>query len=387
MKRALVLGGAGAVCRETTRDLARQDVFDEVVIAEGDLAAAERLLAELGDHRLRPASLNADDAPSLEQLVRGFDVVVNGLPYRYDMAVTKACVEAGVSGLDLSTTEEQFDFHDGAQEKGIVFVPGMGATPGVTNLMVQRASEGIDQIEEVDIAFAAFRCLAPAPGLLTTTLWEFNPEEPARQRVYFEDGALRPAPPLSGGQMVDFGGEIGRQTAYLVPHPETTTLPLSYPSLRRVAVRGCFAPQVMRVMSALAEAGTLSARPVRVGQAEMTSLEAVHALLMASPASRENDTWGYGLSVTVRGTRDGGSVAYRARTLHPRMSDWGGEAAYFKNVGIPLSIGAAMIARSQVLGRGVLPPELAFPQQPFFEALARRGIRLEEESGEPSNFN
>ncbi len=382
MKRALVLGGAGAVCRETTRDLARQDVFDEVVVAEGDLAAAERLLAELGDRRLRLAPLNADDTSSLEQLVRGFDVVVNGLPYRYDMAVTKACVEAGVSGLDLSTTEEQFDFHDRAQEKKIVFVPGMGATPGVTNLMAQRASEGIDRIEEVDIAFAAFRCLAPAPGLLTTTLWEFNPEEPARQRVYFEDGALRPAPPMTGGREVDFGGEIGRQTAYLVPHPETTTLPRSYPALRRVAVQGCFAPQVMRIMSALLESGALSGRVVRLGTTEVPSLDVVHALLMSSPASRQNDTWGYGLSVTVRGRREGGSLVYQARTRHPPMGDWGGEAAYFKNVGIPLAIGAAMIARGETLGRGVLPPERAFPQQLFFEALARRGIVLEEDLAE-----
>ena len=379
MTRALVLGGAGAVCREATRDLARQDDFDEVVVADGDLAAVERLLAELGDRRLRPAPFNADDAPALDRLVRGFDVVVNGLPYRYDMAVTKACVDAGVSGLDLSTTEEQFGFHERAREKGIVFVPGVGATPGITNLIVQRAGHAFERIDEVDVAFAAFRCLAPAPGLLTTTLWEFNPEEPARQRVYFEDGALRAAPPMTGGREVDFGGAIGFQTAYLVPHPETTTLPTSYPSLRHVAVRGCFAPQVMRIMAAMLEAGALSGRAVPLPGAEVPALEVVHALLMTSPASRRNDLWGYGLSVTVRGLGEGLPRVFQARTRHPAMRDWGGEAAYFKNVGIPLAIGAAMIARGETLGRGVLPPERALPQQTFFEALSRRGIVLEED--------
>ncbi len=32
--RALVLGGAGAVCRETTRDLAAYSAFDEIVVAD-----------------------------------------------------------------------------------------------------------------------------------------------------------------------------------------------------------------------------------------------------------------------------------------------------------------------------------------------------------------
>ena len=381
MTRALILGGAGAVCREATRDLAGQPDFDEVVIAEGDLGAAERLLAELGNPRFRAVPFRAEEATSLETLVRGYDVVVNGLPYRYDMAVTEACVQAGVSGLDLSTTEEQFDFHERAVQKGITFVPGVGATPGVTNLMVQRGSERIDRIEEVDIAFAAFRCLAPAPGLLTTTLWEFDPEEPARRRVYFEDGAMRPAPPMTGGREVDFGGAIGSQTAYLVPHPETTTLPTSYPSLHRVAVRGCFAPQVMRIMSAMLEAGILSGRAVPLKGGDVPALEAVHALLWDSPASRQNDLWGYGLSVTVQGLAKGRPRVFQARTRHPSMNDWGGEAAYFKNVGIPLAIGAAMIARGETLGRGVLPPERALPQQAFFEALSRRAIVLEESFG------
>ena len=38
-----------------------------------------------------------------------------------------------------------------------------------------------------------------------------------------------------------------------------------------------------------------------------------------------------------------------------------------------------MIAQGQVTGRGVLPPERAFPTEPFFAELVRRGIVVEEE--------
>ena len=374
--RALVLGAAGAICREASRDLASFSSFDEIVLADGDLAAVERLQAELASSRVRIRPFDADDAEVLAKSVGGFDVVVNGLPYRYDMAVTRACVEAGVHGLDLSTTQEQFDFDEEARRRGVVFVPGVGATPGVTNLLAARAARDLDQVEEVDIAFAAFRCLAPAPGLLTTTLWEFNPDEPARLRVYYEDGEMRPAAPLSGELEVDFGGSIGRQLAYLVPHPETTTLPRSYPGVRHVAVRGSFAPQVMRIMSALFEAGLLSDRRLRVKGADFDALELVHALLLDSPTSRENQTWGYGLVVRVLGVRAGRAATYHARTQHPPQDRWGGAAAYAKNVGIPLAVGADLIGRGEALGNGVLAPEQAFEPDLFLEEIARRGITI-----------
>jgi len=71
-------------------------------------------------------------------------------------------------------------------------------------------------------------------------------------------------------------------------------------------------------------------------------------------------------------------VLHRYRNQHPPQEEWGGESAYYKNVGLPLSIGAQMIARGEVKGHGVLPPERAFPVAPFFQALADRGITVEE---------
>ena len=46
--KALVLGGAGAVCSETTRDLAQYSKFDEIVVADYNLDAANALIEEIG---------------------------------------------------------------------------------------------------------------------------------------------------------------------------------------------------------------------------------------------------------------------------------------------------------------------------------------------------
>jgi lysine 6-dehydrogenase len=376
--RALVLGGAGAVCKETTRDLAKHSKFDEITVADGNDRANEALVKGIGDPRLKPVHLDADDDEALSRLFEGYDVVVNGLPFKYDLTVTRACVEAGVHGLDISSEDPQFELHDQAKAKGVLFVPGVGATPGITNMMVARAAGLLDRLEEVEIYFAAFRCLAPAPGLLATTMWEFIPEEEERQEAYFEDGGWHPSPPLSGGMEVEFHEQIGRQRVYIVPHDEAYTLPRSYPTLRRAAVRGCFPPHVMEVMSAMMRAGLLDSHPVTVDGSSLPSKELVRALLWQNEHSRTNPVWAYGLVVEVLGERNGRKTRCTYRSHHPPQDVWGGESAYFKNVGIPLAIGAEIIAEGHTTARGVVPPEQALPVTPFFEALEKRSLVVDE---------
>jgi lysine 6-dehydrogenase len=376
--RAIVLGGAGAVCKETTRDLAQYSSFEEIVVADANLEAVERLLREIGDDRLRPLLFNADDYEGMLEIFGDFDVVVNGLPFKYDLPVNRACVEKGVNGLDLSSDDPQFALHEQAVSKDMIFIPGVGATPGITNMMVARSAEVLDRLNEVDIYFAAFRCLAPAPGLLRTTLWEFIPEEEERQEAYFEDGRWHPTPPLSGGIDVRFHDQIGVQRVYYVPHDESYSLPLSYPSLRRAAVRGCFPPHVMELMGALMRGGMLTSQSVHIAGHEIPAVEAVRELLWDNPISKENPVWAYGLVVEVLGEKDGRRTRCTYRSAHPPQGEWGGESAYFKNVGVPLAIGAELIATGLVSARGVAPPERALPVRPFFKALAQRGITVEE---------
>jgi lysine 6-dehydrogenase len=376
--RALVPGGAGAVCKETTRDLAQHSDFDEIVVADYNLEAAQALVDDIGDPRLKAIFFDANDYEGMLGLFPEYDIVVNGLPFKYNTSVAKACVEVGVDGLDLAGDDPQFALHEGALKKGTLYVPGVGATPGITNLMVRRASEVLDRMDEVEISFAAFRCLAPAPGLLQTTLWEFDPEVEERKEAYFEDGGWHAAPPLSGERVVRFHGQISEQKVYYVPHDESKTLPRSFSTLRRAAVRGCFPPHVMALMGALMRGGLLSGRPVPIGDGEIPSIEVVRQLLADAPLSQENPVWGYGLVVEVSGERGGRRVKCTYRSKHPPQEEWGGASAYFKNVGLPLSIGAQLVAHGQATGVGVLPPEAALPTEPFFSELARRGIAVQE---------
>jgi lysine 6-dehydrogenase len=374
--RILSLGGAGAVCQYATRDLVEFSDLDEIVIGDYDVAAAEKLAAEIGDPRLRVHRVDANDYQRLVQAFAGFDVVLNGLPWKYDLAVTRACVEAGVNGLDVSTEESQWEYDEAARERGIVFIPGVGATPGITNAMARRGADQLDEVDEIQINFAAFRCPAPAPGLLVTFLWEFHPK--TESRLYYQDGEFHWAGPFEGLKKVRFPGPIGEQEVCYIPHPETRTMPQSL-GARAVSVRGCFPPQAMRLARAMLESGLYGEEPVTIKGVETTPLEVMSELLLQLPESKQTSLWAYGLVVEVLGKKGGRGRKFTYWNRHPSQEEWGGSAAYYRNIAIPLSIGAQMIARGDVAVRGVVPPETAIDPKIFFHELARRRIEIHEE--------
>ncbi len=374
--RVLALGGVGAVASEATRDLAEYSDFDEIIIGDYALEKAEAMIAEIGDPRLKAMKINANDEDDLRRAIASADVVMNGLPFKYDYVVNRLCVEEGLPGVDLSSDDPQFQLSSMAEEKGILFIPGCGATPGITNVMARRGIERMDGVDEIHIYFAAFRCLAPAPGLLTTTLYEFMPVRP--DRCYYENGEHVEAPSMSGAKTVRFHDQIGEQTVVYVPHDETWTLSESVPGIKRVDVRGCFPPQVMNLMRGMLDAGLFSEEEIEVNGLKTTPLKLMNDLLLQLPQTRESRVWAYGLVVEVIGQRRGRQVKCTYTNDHPSQEEWGAPAAYFKNVGIPLSIAVQMLARGECEGVGVRPPELAIPTQPFFDELARRGIKIYE---------
>lgn len=375
--RVLVLGGAGAVCNETTRDLAEYSDFGEIVVADYNLEAAQALVEEIGDQRLTAMHFDAEDYDAMLKLFPGFDVVVNGLPWKYDLSVTKACVEVGVNGLDVSTEEDQWSYDLEAKEKDILFIPGVGATPGITNVMARSGADQMDQVEEVQINFAAFRCPAPAPGLLITFLWEFHPK--TEERTYYKNGEFIWVGPFEGLQTVNFPGQIGEQEVCYIPHPETRTMPKSL-GAKAVSVKGCFPPHAMRLAKAMLESGLYSEEPITVKGIDTTAFEMMHEILLELPETKQTPLWAYGLVVDVIGKRDGRDITIRFWTQHPPMEEWGGKAAYYKNIAIPLSIGAQMIARGDIKAKGVQPPESVLDPGIFFAELEKRGITVKQKN-------
>jgi saccharopine dehydrogenase (NAD+, L-lysine-forming) len=369
----------------TTRDLAMTSDFEQITIADLDLARAQALADELntsaGGDRLHAVAVDAADEDALLAIMRKHDAVANTMTYHHGLRATRAAIRAGVPYVDLGglhNTPGQLAMSEEARAAGVTIVLGCGATPGVTNVLAGRGAADLDTVEAIHIAFASHRSIAPSPGLLDTVIDEFSPEA---SRFYYEDGQLVKVQPFEGAQLVSFQPPVGQQEVYFVPHSETHTLPRFIgKGLRQVDVRGAWRPEIMRALRLFLEYRLITSDPVQINGTTVRAREFLRAhLLQEASDGRDHDEgdWAFLLHVEVVGMRAGREARRIYRTSHPGMSEWGRRATACMT-GIPASIGLQLLAHSEALGTGILAPEAAFDPARFIGELARRGIYVEE---------
>ena len=371
MKKILVLGGAGAMANETTRDLVETSDFSEITVAEIDRQKALDLVAQLKDRRLKVTEFNAESISEMSKIMEDCDVVANGLPRIFAKNAIIAAINAKKDILDLTSPHrETLGLDTKAKAAGITAVGGVGITPGITNILARLGADRLDSIEQIDIDFAAFRSIAHSPALLHVILWEFDPR--TNNRYCFENGKLVPNAPFSGERIVHFPKPIGTQATYYVPHGESQTLSKNIRGVKRVYIRGCFPPMAMRLVRAIYDYGLYKQKAVSL-------FELLKAYLLEALEGDQAELWGYSVQVEVIGRLKARRVMKRFQTTHPPMEEWGGSRAYDKNVGIPLSIGAQLLGKGRAMKKGVDGVENMLPCKEFVEELKKRGFVISEE--------
>ena len=377
--RIIVLGGCGAMGSEATRDLARTSEFEEIVIADADVSRAQALAEELGGGRVRAIQVDASNEAALTKALRGFDVVANCTTYHFGLIATRAAINARVNYLDLGglyNTPKQLDMDEEARRAGVTICLGAGATPGVTNLMARAAADQLDKVEEVHIAFASFRSIAPSPGLLDTVLDEFSPSS---RRFFWQDGEIIETPAFSGSKRVRFAEPVGEIETFYVPHSETHTIHRFLgKGVRRVDVRGTWRPEIMRALRAFADLGLTGEASVTLDghRISVRAILRAHILKYAADFCGEGE-WAFLLNVEVAGERNGRTSRIEYVSRHPSRSEWGASATGMMT-GIPASIAAQKLVGGEVSRTGVLAPEACFDPLSFFAELQRRGIFIEQ---------
>src|SRR6266705_1099249 len=376
--KIIVLGGCGAMGSEATRDLARTSDFEEIVIADADLTRAQALASELGAGRVRAIKVDANDETALTECLRGSDVVANCTTYHFGLIVARAAINARVNYLGLGglyNTPKQLDMDEDARRAGVTICLGAGATPGVTNLMARAAANQLDKVDEVHIAFASFRSIAPSPGLLDTVLDEFSSN---KRRFFWQDGEIVETPAFSGAKQVRFAEPVGEIETFYVPHSETHTIHRFIgKGMRRFDVRGTWRPEIMRALRTFADLGLTGETTIVLdGQTISTrKLLRAHILQHVADFCGEGE-WAFLLNVEVLGEKNGRRSRIEYVSRHPARAEWG-TAATAMMTGIPASIAAQKLARGEVSRTGVLAPEACFDPESFFAELALRGIIIE----------
>src|SRR5205085_219152 len=346
--RVIVLGGCGEMGSEVSRDLARTSEFEEIVVADLDLAKAQALAEELGGGRVRAIQADARDERALAETFKGFDVVANCTTYHFGLTATRAAIRARVNYLDLGglfNTPKQLELDAEARAAGVTICLGCGATPGVTNLMARRGADQLDDVDAVHIAFASFRAVAPSVGLLDTVLDEFSP---GSRRFYWQAGEFVEVPAFAGAKQVRFAAPVGEAEVYYVPHSETHTLPRFLgKGVRLVDVRGTWRPEIMQALRVFADFKLTDEQTVALGEQAINSKAFLrqHILQHAADVGGAGE-WAFLLHVEVSGRRDGKDVRYEYTSSHPPRARWG-TSATAGATGVPASVGAQKLAHGE----------------------------------------
>ncbi|MGO9962203.1 MAG: saccharopine dehydrogenase family protein [Acidimicrobiales bacterium] len=376
------LGGAGRICREAVLDLVDFSDFERITIGDANEAEGVQVVSWLNDLRVEFVKSDVRDRKSTIAQMDGYDVVMDGTTIALNGISTACIAEAGCHGINLNGFGEEDVSAPVFEGQRRTCVPGFGMTPGVTQMMAMHAANQMSTVTSVRVSHGAYRPIAFSASITETTAYEYDPRLPSR--VVYEDGQFLQVPPFARPREIELPAPYGAATQYIIPHAETRTLAhnLAHKGVRLIEVRGTWPPRNMQLVRALYDWGFLRNDTVQLNGREFGIVDAIGAYLMQSPEGRETDLYGYALHVEVVGTREGKPCMHTLWHTHPAsdgsVAGWEGLRAYTRNVAIPMSIGAQMLASGSVSKTGVITPEEAFDPGSVFAELEKRRMFVHE---------
>lgn len=362
-------GGMGLYAAKTAAEL---DFVDELVVGDLDGRAADVLAARLGP-KASGAAVDVQNARAMSELFAGATAVLNtvGPFFRLGPPVLRAAIAAGVHYLDINddweSTEAMLALDDDARSAGVTAVIGMGASPGISNMLACLAMRELDDVDEV---IAGFDLDAAMP--------EERGDEPCAATVHalhqltgrirvFEDGAFTEAKPQ---RRVDFDYPgLGSRSGWTMGHPEAVTFPRAFPKLRSARVLMTMAPSgriAARIFRGLIDAGVVSLeraagwveRLEGVGKPVKTPADYIDEIL--DPAARRLPP----LFAVASGRYQGQPARVAATVRSAPPVGMGGAT------GVPLAVGLSIVRPLLGTKCGVFAPEVIVDPNAFFDALA-----------------
>jgi len=383
------------------RDLIESGMADAadlaVVIADFDEAKAVKMADSLSTVTGPDGTMsNADvtgvftDITKHDVLVKsmtGIDLVINSTPYYHNVTVMEACLAAGCHYIDLGglfhVSKEQLKLGQRFEEAGILAVLGMGAAPGMTNIMAAAGQKDLDTVESIDIYVGSidntvFEHPFAVPYSIETLIDEYT-----LSPMVFEGDDYKSVPPLSGAVKVDFPQPVGTQEAIYTLHSEVLTLPMTYAAkgCKRATFRLGLPMEFHEKLKFLMSLGFGDKEKVSTADGAVSPRKMLAAMLAKFPMPEVEPDDCEVVRVDVAGTKGGRKTLVRLETTVYSHKRWQLSCGAL-DTGVPPSIVAQMILSGQISLRGVLPPEVAVEPQPFFEELAKRQIVMRQISEE-----
>lgn len=362
--KIVVLGGAGDMGSAAARDLLQFTDVQQVTIAARNTAAAEKLAFGLGDPRAVVQKVEATSHADLVRVMQGHDVAAGALGpfYRFEKPLVEAALAAGVDYVSICDDHDALQavlpFDRTAAEQGRKILVGLGWTPGITNIFARKGYDELEDVETIRVYWAGSAGDSEGLAVILHTLHIFTGKVAS-----FHDRQLIDVQAGSGKETAFFPAPLGKITVFHLGHPEPITLPRYLPGVREVTLKGGLAENYLHSLAKMMVALGLTSTAGRKQKLGML----MKKLLPFFPTAKNRSL--SGAKVEITGKRNGKKVRITYATVD-RMR---------RLTGIPLSIGAFLLAQGKIKRRGVFGPEAegAIDPDVFLQELARRDIKVQ----------
>ncbi len=408
----IVMVGAGGVGDAFARIAARRSFFERLVIADYDLARAERTVAAVrechpGDDRFVAAQVDAGAAASVTALVREHrgTHVMNAVDPRFVMPIFSGAFAAGADYLDMAMSlsqrhpqqpyaktgvmlgDEQFAQAEVWRQADRLALVGIGVEPGLSDVFARYAADHLfSEIDELGVRDGANLSVegydfAPSFSIWTTIEECLNPPV-----IWEADRGWFVTEPFTEPEVFDFPGGIGPVECVNVEHEEVLLMP-RWVEAKRVTFKYGLGNEFIEVLKTLRKLGLDRTEPVTVkGQVVAGGLGGVvpPARVAVSPrdvvAACLPDPAGLGdlmhgstcAGLWVTGTGLDGQprevYLYHVVDNETTMREYGTQCVVWQTAINPV-VALELLATGVWSGTGVLGPE-AFDAQPFLDLLA-----------------
>ena len=250
----LILGAFGTFGGLITRALAQSN--DLAIIAAGHLPAVAE---EMGPGvRTLAIDSQALSAAVLKKLGPAVLIDTVGPFQTRDRKLAQICIDLGIHYLDLADGRDFVQnvcaLDAAAAERNVLVISGASTLPALSSAVIENLAGAFSEIQEIDIGIAPG--IAGTRGLATvrSVLGYVGRAVPV-----WREARMGRAQGWSDTKRHRYPPPVGRRNLSLIDVPDTSLIPLRYPTLRQLAVRAGY--EVPLVHHALRVLGVL----VRIG--------------------------------------------------------------------------------------------------------------------------
>ena len=354
--KVLALGGSGGMGRFSSFAISNYPNITKVTIADLNEDNAKEF-SNFFDDRFTGIGLDVTDKEHLEKVMSGHDIVLNttGPFFKFGLPILKSAIKCKCHYFDIcddwEPTEEMLKLNDEALKNEITAIVGLGASPGISNLLGLKAMNELDKTESIitgwDVSSAKPEDESSQKG--TNAAMEHGLQQISGEIKVYKDKKYKLTKPLEKIK-IHYPGR-GNHNVFIFGHPEAITFPYHFNDLKE-SVNACHGSNqsniyIIKILRWLVDKKLIS---FKQGASLLEWLERkigtpnIEKQIKGLPSI-------YGLA---RGLKDNKKASVAVTLSEEDLSNSWGMGAI---TGFPLAFGLKLLLESKINKKGVFAPE------------------------------